>query len=214
MFIMGNLQSEISANITILIVAALVLAGMTLILVLVLGGRIRPGLIHEFNRKKRRTPVKNQNNIPSDTFDPQVTTSGWKNRLHRTERRSSTKSYAYLIPLEEQLFDFSVRLIALANKEVTIGSDPEQADIVINHASIDPCHARIRHNINGLVELYDLKSVAGCWLNYIPIGDEGGTLHEGDYVHIGGIGFRFTLKQARRLPKPTIHLLPPKNHLY
>lgn len=214
MFVLGNLHSEISANITILVVAALVLAGMTLILVLILGGRIRPGLIHEFNRKKRRKPAKKQNYIHPDTFDPQGKTLGWKNRLHRTDRRSSQKSYAYLIPLEEQLFDFSVRLIALANKEVTIGSDPEQANIVINHASIEPCHARIRHNINGLVELYDLKSVAGCWLNYIPIGEEGGILHEGDYVHIGGIGFRFTLKQARRLPKPTIYLLPPKNHQY
>jgi hypothetical protein len=207
----GDLFLEISDNRTILIVAALILAGLTLLLVLILGGKIRPGLIHEFNRKRRRTAVKSQTEITLEAMDSQVKAPSWKDRLHCTDRQSSPKAYAYFIPLEEQFFDFSVRIISLSNKEVTIGSDPGQADLTINHPSVEPCHARVRRNINGSVELYDLKSIAGCWVNYLPIGEDRKVLQDGDYVHIGGIGFRFALKQSQKLSKPTVHHLPPKN---
>jgi predicted component of type VI protein secretion system len=57
---------------------------------------------------------------------------------------------------------------------------------------------------DGSYRLSDEGSVAGTWINYTPVSHGGARLEHGDLIHVGRIGFRFTLREPARLRKPVI----------
>lgn len=83
--------------------------------------------------------------------------------------------------------------IALTRREITLGSDPRQAMIVIDLPGIDALHARIYRTADDCFYLADAGSVAGTWINFAPVSARGTRLEHGDLVHIGRAAFRFEL---------------------
>ena len=77
--------------------------------------------------------------------------------------------------------------------EQIIGSDPEQASIVLLHPSVSPTPRAHTKNPSGNVTIADLRSHTGTWVNYTPISPIGTVLKDGDLVKIGDFSFRYYL---------------------
>ena len=83
--------------------------------------------------------------------------------------------------------------IEISEGEQIIGSDPEQAAIILAHPTVSPHHARVQKNPSGNVTIADLRSDSGTWINYTPISTAGTVLKNGDLVKIGDFSFRYYL---------------------
>ena len=83
--------------------------------------------------------------------------------------------------------------IEITEGEQIIGSDPEQAAIILAHLTVSPRHARVQKNPSGNVTIADLRSDSGTWINYTPISTAGIILKNGDLVKIGDFSFRYYL---------------------
>ncbi len=82
---------------------------------------------------------------------------------------------------------------AIIQKEVTIGSNPRQAQMVVDDSTVQGLHARIFQSADGAYVLADAGSTAGSWLNYAPVSSQGAALEHGDIIHFGRAAFRFEL---------------------
>jgi hypothetical protein len=87
----------------------------------------------------------------------------------------------------------------LPRRDITIGSDPEQAMLVIKSPSVNPLHARISQANNGVYLLSDAGSTTGTWVNYAPVSSQGMHLEHGDIIHFGKVGFRFELEKSAEI---------------
>jgi hypothetical protein len=96
--------------------------------------------------------------------------------------------------------------IALAEKDMTFGTDPVQSKRVLDDPSIAPLHARIRRTEDGGFIIYDHGSIAGTWVNFDPITREGRRLVHGDRIDFGQLAYRFDLNPAPATPEPKIIL--------
>jgi hypothetical protein len=94
--------------------------------------------------------------------------------------------------------------IPLNENDMTFGADAARSIVVLTDPSIAPLHAHITHtdDINFLV--MDAGTVAGTWVNFEPVGEEGHLLRHGDVVHFGQLVFRFELKNAPPAAEPKI----------
>jgi len=90
------------------------------------------------------------------------------------------------------------QLIRIPAGEVLVGSDPQQAQIVINASSVDAVHAALRSAEEGAPLLADMGSKAGTWVNYAPVSSKGTVLYNGDLVQIGKALFRYELRGLTR----------------
>jgi len=131
--------------------------------------------------------------------------AGWANRLQWPQRGSEPQAYAYLNPIHDpdQPAD-TLPPIPILTEEVRLGSEPGAADLVLDDPSVEACHARLKRQEDGSFRLSDLGSTAGTWVNYTPVSKEGTRLEHGDLVHIGRIGFRFTLRKSASTRKPVV----------
>ncbi len=100
-------------------------------------------------------------------------------------------------------------VIQLWQREMTIGSDPQRAAILLKDPSVDEIHARIIHEEDGQIRLYDADSIAGTWLNFQPLSPEGASLTHGDILHIGKIGLRFKWRDSNKIPRPRVMKINP-----
>jgi hypothetical protein len=94
--------------------------------------------------------------------------------------------------------------IPIAEKETTFGTDPVQAEHVLDHPSIASLHARIKRTESGDFLIFDNNTVAGTWVNYDPIPKDGCVLKHGDMVHFGQLMYRFSLKKPPADAEPKI----------
>jgi len=195
---------------------AILLAGSVLVLVLILGGRIKPhSQMKTVNSKAKTVPIKRL--LARKPIDPltqplavKSETTGrhlplWVDRLQWPQRRSSTKAIAFLVHLTEgnDLDSGIVPPIPLSGAKISVGRDPIQATLVIDNPSVEPMHANLLLE-NGTYRLSDAGSVGGTWINFAPVSQEGTLLEHSDLIHIGRVGFRFTLRQPSRIRKPVI----------
>jgi len=132
--------------------------------------------------------------------------SGWTNRLHWPQRRHTPQVYAYLARLIDVEQAETPAPYPIILEELTLGSDPNQATLVLDDPSVEKLHARLRRQPDGTYRLADQGSVAGTWLNYSPVSQEGATLEHGDLIHVGRVGFRFTLRSPLRARRPVVTL--------
>ena len=205
-----NLMVMVSRNRTVLAIIAAVLSGIVLLLVLVLGGRIHPGNApkRKSRPKPRHTdPVTQPVRVRSTPTVPSLST--WLNRFHLTQRPPAPKVYAYLRRVTEKDGDEEATPITITQGEVTFGSDPTQAFYVLNHPSVEALHARMTRLQDGSFKIQDESTTAGTWINYTPVPPEGALLEDGDLIHIGGLGFRFSLPTPTRLRKPVVRFEEP-----
>jgi pSer/pThr/pTyr-binding forkhead associated (FHA) protein len=112
---------------------------------------------------------------------------------------------AYLLRLEPDGRPAPVSPIPLPTPDATIGTDPVQAAIILDEPGIASLHARIQQNLTGAGYLiFDQNSLAGTWVNYEPVTQEGYPLKHGDRVHFGHISYRFELKEPPIISEPVI----------
>jgi pSer/pThr/pTyr-binding forkhead associated (FHA) protein len=74
---------------------------------------------------------------------------------------------------------------------------------MVDDPSVESIHARLVR-VGETYRISDDGSVAGTWVNYTPVSNEGTRLEHGDLVHIGTAGYRFTLYQPSRVLKTII----------
>jgi hypothetical protein len=198
------------------------LLGAVTVLVLILGGHIRPqaGKISRRLRRlrinkgltKQSPPLKSQPVHPQsqqsgpslpDLSERRLT--GWVNRIHWPHRRLAPQANAYLTRLSEfnPAADTAVPIPVTAD-ELTFGCDPQQATLVLDDHSVDGLHARLVRKEDGSFWLADEGSIAGTWVNYASISSDGVPLEHGDLIHIGRVNFRFTQRDPLRQRKPVI----------
>jgi predicted component of type VI protein secretion system len=94
--------------------------------------------------------------------------------------------------------------LTINSDEILIGSSPEQASLVLQDGSIEKLHARLVRKAEGSFRIIDEGSIAGTWINYSPVSKNGADLEHGDIIHIGRLGFRFTIRQPKSVRRPVI----------
>lgn len=198
-----SLLTTISRNRTIFAGAAVALAGGILLLVLIVGGRIKPATGRIFRRSKRKKdPVTQPVEVKNETKNQRL--PGWINRLHWPQRRPANEVYALLFPISEDIDHNSSPPIQITTSEVTFGRDPAMSTRVIPDPSVEELHARMLRQEDGSFTLCDQGSTAGTWINYTPISKEGAVLQHGDLIHFGRIGYRFTLRDPDKVRRPVV----------
>jgi len=190
-------------NLPVISGLVVLLAGAVLLMVLVIGGKIRPTIPGRGSAARRRKDPVTQP-VPVAREPAPRQRSSWADRLHWPQRHTAPHAYAFLSRISETDEQTMNTPIPITSEEVTLGSDPRQSMLVLNDPSVEPLHARLTHLENGGFRLADQGSVAGTWVNYTPISQEGINLEHGDLVHVGRIGFRFTLRQPGQTRKPVV----------
>ncbi len=209
-----NVMTVISRNGPILAVLATLLAGAILLLVLVLGGRIRPRPVYipKFRRKKTEDPVTQPipARRPTQPSRSQRRLATWANelpgRLQWPQSKSKERPVAFLARFsnDEQPNAARGTAIPITKPEITLGSDPQQATIVLNDPSVEALHGRLRLASDGNFYVADTGSVAGTWINYAPVPKDWTRIEDGDLIHVGRVGFRFTVNPASQPQPPEI----------
>jgi hypothetical protein len=202
----------VQRNLPIFTGLAVVLAGAVLLLVLVLGGRLRPKTQRATREPARKADPLTQP-VPIKQEEPSRHISGWVNRLQWPQRNVTPKALAFLSRISETDNMVVAPPVPVTSNEITLGSDPNQATLMLDDPSIEGLHARLIHDEGGSFRLTDEGSIAGTWINFTPVPKGGATLEHGDLIHIGRVGFRFTLRQPSRVRKPVIipEVLPQEN---
>jgi len=191
--------------------AAVLLAGVTLGLVILVGGR---------SRLRRRTAQKGKTvrRIPASkdpvtqpvrmSSDPgrakQPLPAGWPDRLAWAKRNTQPSASAQLLCLGEDGEPLTKTPVLVGHSEITFGREPTQATCVLDDPSVEALHARLRQDETGAYILSDEGSVAGTWVNYAPISTGGIRLEHGDILHIGRVIFRFSLLKPPPALQPRI----------
>jgi hypothetical protein len=86
--------------------------------------------------------------------------------------------------------------IPLIGTDIFIGSDPSLTAVPLEDPSVDRMHARLIRQVDGGYLLKDQGSIAGTWVNYEEIPEEGLLLADGDRVHFGRAFFQFVRPNA------------------
>jgi len=198
-----GIMMALSRNRSLLAGSAVILAGAVLLLVLIVGGRVRPGAMRMLRRRQKRSdPVTQPVRVKAEPVVKRI--PGWVNRFQWPHRRAATNAYAFMIHFSDSEELNSAPPIALVNDEITFGSDATQATQILDDPSVDSLHARLRRLEDGSFRLSDEGSVAGTWINYSPVSKEGAGLQHGDLIHIGKMGFLFTMRNPKHVRKPVI----------
>lgn len=178
---------------------AAVVAGAGVLLALIIGRRIRPKSISlPANWQKRRQERLAQKKPQEESgLLPE-----WVNRLHWPLRTPAVPAQAFLTPMPDDDRP-TPGAVPIAAEEITFGSDPSAATLFLEDASVDALHSRLVHR-DGEYWVKDEGSLAGTYVNYYPVGAEGVVLEHGDMVHVGRVGFRFTLRNPDTQRKPVI----------
>ena len=207
-----GITSTVSLNSPVLVTIIVFMTGAILTLVLVLAGRIRPKP-HSTKPKTSNDPVFQPVIPPEDTSQSQQhhRLTQWANQisawLTRPQQIEKDEPYAFLEPLMEPnggKMSLSTLPIPVSTPELTLGSDPVHATLVLEDSSISDLHARLRREKDGSFYLSDHDSIAGTWVNYAPASTEGTFIDHCDLIHIGRVAFRFKRNSPSKTYTPLI----------
>ena len=198
-----NFIGEISRNRLVIAVVSAALASAILLWFLVLGGRLHPGTLGILRLRRKRTkpvarPVQGSGRPISQKLPY------WVNRLQWPQRSESPNAVAYLTPLKESEDPEGSVGRSIPGEEVSIGRDASLVTIRLDEPSVDPLHARLTYDGEGIFLLVDEGSIAGTWINYTPVPQEGQYVEHGDLIHFGRAGFRITYHEPKRIPQLVI----------
>jgi hypothetical protein len=116
--------------------------------------------------------------------------------------------YATLLPLVDDNPQGEMTAIHITQRQTVFGSDPNRADQALSSEDIAELHARLRVR-DGIFWLSDSGSASGTWVNYGLIGRDPVQIQPGDVIHLGSIGFRFTMVDVVPVEKPTVSKYEP-----
>lgn len=129
--------------------------------------------------------------------------TGKQKTTRRPRPDQVTDTAAWLIRLEPDGRPAASSPIPIPSPEVTLGTDPVQSSVILDEPALSPLHARIRQTGADYV-IFDQNSVAGTWVNYEIVTQEGYPLKHGDRVNFGHLSYRFELKEPPIIPEPSI----------
>ena len=197
-----GIQAFLAKYRTYIALGAIVVTGSILLIILLTGRlRIRSQRERRADHKRKTDPVTQPVQIQQaepPSKRKQTTRLPWT----RAERWQDAP--AYLTRLGADGEPVTGHPIPLNEKETTFGTDPVQAEHVLDHPSLAALHVRIKRTDGGDFLLVDNNTVAGTWVNYDPIPRDGRVLKHGDVVHFGQLMFRFSLKNPPADAEPKI----------
>jgi len=196
----GGVAGLILRNRTAVTISFIVMAGAVVLGIIVIGGR--RGLASLAERRKKRAAQRDPVTQPI----PSVAENKGNSRANPFPwlRRKTETPPAYLVRLTSEGVQVPGERIPLLGREITFGTDPTQATIVLDHASVSPLHSRLRRSDDGVFRLLDQSSVAGTWINYEMIPSEGLSLKHGDVIHFGMLTYRFNYSKPLAISKPIV----------
>ncbi len=208
-----GLLGSLARNIPLLTIAVTGAAGLVLLLVLVLAGRITP-LPLGARRKARQASVDPVTQpLPLAITEvaptpPARRIAEWARRIVMQRFRQPVRAapakaaLAYLVRLDESGEPTKQKFRMEAN-EITLGSGAE-ANWRLEDPAVESLHARIWRDDEGVFHVADEDSTAGTWLNFAPVSRQGSRIVHGDLLNVGRTSFRFTLNGATPARKPVI----------
>jgi len=190
---------------------AIILAGLVLFSIL-LSGRLRIPSLRAAQEARRADadPLTQSLQVITDvpaTAEEKTRKSNGTSKKAVADPKSKADAGASLFRMNADGQMAAVAPIALLEQETIFGTDPVQCTQILDAPSISSVHARLRQTDDGGYLLQDSNSVAGTWVNYEPIPREGYRLNHGDMINFGQLIFRFTLRTAPVVSKPTINVL-------
>ncbi len=196
----SGFSAFLERNRAVVTTGAVALAGIVLMLVVVIGGRLSmPSAKDQRKARKAETdPVTQPVIVPTEK--PRETKSSPLSWL----RVRPVIAPAYLSRVTPDGLAAPGAPIALTAREATFGTDPVQATNVLDDPSVSPLHCRLRQDDRGNFTIYDQGSVSGTWVNFESVGREGRRLAHGDIVNIGTLSFRFVMRRAPSVPRPRV----------
>ncbi len=198
----------VQRNLPIISGIIVVLSGSLLFLILILGGHLRPGPQRAARSRLKKDPLTQPIHLDDEVAAPRR--AGWRNRLSgRAQAQEAPRALAFLKPISDADTPVDSPPIPITSDEVLLGSDPHRATLILDDPCIEGLHARLVHEGQGVFRLTDEGSIAGTWVNYTPIDRLGVILQHGDLVHIGRLGFRFSIRQPAQMRKPVVTLAAP-----
>ncbi len=198
----GGILGLVLRNQAALVTSVIILAGFVLLLALFFGGQKTFARLTERRRARARqldpvTQPLNAKNEPPSGPKSARNPFPWL-------RRKAPPPPAYLVRLTADLQPIpGSDPIPLSAPEMTFGADPTQATNVLGDPCIAPLHARLQRTGEQFL-LLDNNAVAGTWVNYEPIPQEGQALTHGDVVNFGKLTYRFALGKPPAPQKPTL----------
>jgi len=166
----------------LVIAGAVFILGVSLIALILLLNR-------RSHRKRRSASIP----APTRPISPESLASNISPSWPR--QHSGAPAPARLMRISDAGHTVAGSAIALSRPEITFGSDPRQAIVVIDHPSLDALHARLVQSGPGIFRLYDCNSLAGTWVNWEQIDNSGVQLNHEDFIQLGGITFRFEINR-------------------
>ena len=173
------------------------LAGLILLFIL-FGTRLR-------HARRKRKSVREQYEDPlTQPVSARMEPPTGKKKTARAGRVEKGKNaIAWLTRLNPDGTPAANPRIPIDSPDLTIGTDPVQSACILDEPALSPLHARIRQVGEEFV-IHDQNSVAGTWVNYEVVTQEGYPLKHGDRVHFGHLSYRFELKDPPATPEPVV----------
>lgn len=167
------------------------------ILLIIMAILVLAELIIRFRKERARKKEEARNSLPSysksdesdfpicnikDTEDYRIGDDENGNTVKFNERESTGRLYG-----RERGNRIDLRTLP-----VTIGKAQSYADVILSDPSISRVHARIYKGEEGSIEIRDLDSTNGTWINGIRLmPNEKGTVHRGDEVRFGNMEYEY-----------------------
>jgi len=196
---------------TFITFGSIILAGLVLFLIL-LSGRLRIPSRRAVQEARRADADPLTQSIQAIAESPAPVEEKTQKRRTPSKKaapvsKSKTEAAAALFRINADGQMAAVAPISLLEPEIVFGTDPVQCTQILDDASISSVHARLRQTEDGGYLLQDNNSLAGTWVNYEMIPREGYRLIHGDMINFGQLIYRFTLRAAPAVSKPTITVL-------
>ena len=184
--------------------------GAVFVLLMILGGWIHPRTFGKapavsFAARLRRARLGEESGMEKDSAKNDVARPRfpqWMSRLQRSRWRSSSTAIAYLSRISEPDQPAEAP-IPLTMKEIYFGSQPDKVQLVLEDPSIEIVHTRL-YQVKGVFWVADEGTVAGTWINYVPVSKQGSPLEHGDLLHVGKVGFRYLMKNPKQVYRPIV----------
>lgn len=193
----------------------LFILGIVLAMVLILGGKIQPkSPFHIRPRKAGKPNIEAESREATSSAELKVDERrgiAWMPTWQRKQTQATQQATAFLTQLTAEIENISTPPFPIIENKIFIGCDPDMATLILNDPSVEALHACLERQDDGSFRLLDQESIAGSWVNYLLVPPEGIVLEHADVIHIGRVGFRFSLSQPKQLRKPTIRYLKDKS---
>ena len=128
----------------------------------------------------------------------------------RLRPESEGRIEAYLLPLLEA--GERGEPLPLTGADVTLGRDASLAAFPLNDPTVSGLHARLIRQAGGDYLLRDQGSVAGTWVNYDPLPEDGWRLRHGDLIQLGRVTLRFQVPGAESTDRVILEPLADETH--